>query len=188
MNQHHNFLQHWGFVLDQYSSHAPSFNKGMQPTVTILCGIPTSGKSTYAQDEWRKSFEQRGFYHGLRLISRDELRLKLYGEKYKPSSEKEKYITTVFNDTLERTIMLKRDIILDNTHCKEAYLKEALKRFENSGYIVYIKFFDLPLWKAFIRNWKRKLQTGKYIPWDVIKAMKKNYDKINKKNYDRYAI
>ena len=158
------------------------------PTVTILCGIPTSGKSTWANEEWRKSYELKGMIAGVRLISRDELRLRIYGKNYKPSSKKEKYITEVFDRTVTSSMLQKRDIILDNTHCKESYLKEALKRFENTGYKVQVKFFDLPLWKAYYRNIKRNLSTGKWIPMNVIKAMKKNYDKINKKNYEHLVF
>lgn len=156
-------------------------------TVIITCGIPTSGKSTWA-NKLRMIHTHRDDFRRYRIVSRDAIRLRLYGASYKPSSDKEKFITKVFNETLDAYIEAKFNIILDNTHCKEVYLKEALKRFDSTDYYVRIKFFDLPLWKAFIRNWKRRLRTGKYIPWNVIKAMKKNYDKINKKNYEQYAI
>lgn len=160
----------------------------MQSTVIITVGIPTSGKST-----WAKNYQQMQYYPGddfrsFRIVSRDNLRESIYGKDYKPSSDKEKYITQVFNKMIDDCIRAKKPMILDNTHCKEAYLKEALKRFEGTDYSVKIKFFDLPLWRAFIRNHKRRWETGKFIPWSVIKAMKKNYDKINQKNYERYKL
>jgi predicted kinase len=160
----------------------------MKATVIIMCGIPTSGKST-----WAKAYQQMQYYPGddfrsFRIMSRDALRESIYGKDYKPSSDKEKYITEVYNKIMNDCIRLKKPMILDNTHCKESYLKEALKRFEGTDYSVKIKFFDLPLWKAFVRNHKRKWQTGKFIPWNVIKAMKKNYDKINQTDYAKYLL
>lgn len=156
-------------------------------TVIITCGIPTSGKSTWANKMTLLNTYQDDFRR-YRIVSRDDIRMRLYGPSYRPSGEKEKYITQVFNEVLNNYIAAKFNIILDNTHCKEAYLKEALKRFDGTNYSVKVKFFDLPLWRAFLRNWKRRLQTGKYIPWNVIKSMKTNYDKINQRHYDRYKI
>lgn len=157
-------------------------------TVIILCGIPTSGKSTWATKLTKNDVYNRDDFRSYYILSRDNLRLELFGKDYKPDSEKEKFITGRFNILLDRLIQIKRPLILDNTHCKEAYLKEALKRFAGTGYSIKIKFFDVPLWKAYYRNIKRKLMTGKWIPVKVIKAMKTNYDKINRKNYERYTI
>lgn len=158
------------------------------PTVIILCGIPTSGKSTWVTKLTRNDHYDRDDFRSYYILSRDQLRLDIYGKNYKPSQDKEKFITGHFNALLDKLIQYKRPIILDNTHCKESYLKEALKRFEGTEYVVKIKFFDLPLWKAYYRNIKRYLMTGKWIPWSVIKSMKKNYDKINKKDYAKYKI
>lgn len=156
--------------------------------VIILCGIPTSGKSTWATKLTKNAPYDRDDFRSYYILSRDQLRIDIYGKNYKPTQEKEKFITGRFNSLLDKLIQYKRPIILDNTHCKESYLKEALKRFAGTGYIVRIKFFDIPLWKAYYRNIKRYLMTGKWIPVKVIKQMKANYDKINKKTYEHLVL
>lgn len=170
--------------IDPYSFKAtfPSTFKvyKMNPTVTILVGIPTSGKSTWA-------IKQRINLY-TRIISRDELRLMKFGKNYKHTKQGEDIINTLHNETVDRFILLKRDIILDNAHCREVYIKDTLKRFENTNYTIRIKFFDIPLWKAYYRNIKRKITTGKWIPIKVIQRMKENYDKINKKDYAKYEF
>lgn len=158
------------------------------PNVIILCGIPTSGKST-----WAKKFQSMQYYPGddfrsYRIVSRDVIREQCFKQPYQITKENENEVTRIFDKMITDCIKLKKPIILDNTHCKEAYLKAALKTFAGTGYAIKIKFFDLPLWKAYYRNIKRRLLTGKWIPVKVIKAMKTNYDKINRKNYDQYAI
>jgi len=46
-----------------------------------------------------------------------------------------------------------------------------------------VKFIDVPLWKAYARNIWRNFKAGKWIPFNIIKAMYRNYNKINKDKY-----
>lgn len=152
--------------------------RNKMPKVKILCGIPCSGKSTYSRT-----------FKGWKVISRDQIRLDYFGKGYKHSPQAENEVTDLFNSELDTAIYHKTNIIVDNTHAREKYLNELLKRFENTEYEIKIKFFDVPLWKAYYRNFVRRFREGKHkwIPMKVLKRFKQNYDKIDKIKYKDYG-
>jgi predicted kinase len=157
----------------------------MNATVIILSGIPTSGKT-----RWANKYTKANVNNPHKILSRDEIRLGWYGNyaKIPFNKETEDAVTLYFNRLLNQYIQNKVNIIIDNTHCKDSYIKELLKKFAGQGYTIKIKFFDIPLWKAYYRNVKRRILEKKNIPVSVLKAMKKNYDKINKEDYARFTI
>lgn len=142
--------------------------------IIILCGIPTSGKSTFAL------YQQK--IQGHIILSRDNIRDKFFGKNYVYSKQNEEEVTKIFNMWYNKYVKEGRSIILDNCHTKEVYLDNWLKQVPE-GYTMRIVFFDIPLWKAYYRNIVRWILTGKHIPVKVIKDMKKSYDKINRKKY-----
>lgn len=157
--------------------------------VTILVGIPCSGKSTWCEKEVVKSLKYKTTYPS--VLSRDAIRIALFGNNYKQNSAQEDIVTEHFTRKLEQFIFFNdRHLIVDNTHCKEKYIDDILKkvRLYSKDRIEPIKvqiiFFDIPLYKAYYRNIVRYLGTGKWIPFEVIKAMKKNFDKIDRKKYE----
>lgn len=169
-----------GKLMSKYDINNPNKSEviyGMDvPTVVIPCGIPTSGKSTWI-DRVIPTYTS---------ISRDTIRYGMFGKDYKQNTEDEKLITHYFDVRVSVAIKNRRNIVLDNTHCKKSYLDAAIKRFEGTGYKIVVVFFDIPLWKAYLRNYKRKWMTGKWIPKHVIKQMYTNYKKINKNDYAAY--
>lgn len=146
----------------------------------ILVGIPCSGKSSYT-DEIRD--------HHTEIISRDDLRLRVYGRDYVPTREKEEYITKMFNRELALCLNDSQCnlIILDNTHCKERYINEVLHSYRKVCHIELV-FFDISLIHAQIRNILRRIKTGKWIPWEVMKNMHSNYCKLNREKYHEYVV
>lgn len=150
-------------------------------TLEILCGIPCSGKSTYTEHAHR---------HGkhVQSVSRDELREVMYGKKYKFSKQKEDNITEVFDRCVNNSLDNKyiERVILDNTHCKEGYIDSIIKKYPQ--HTIKIKFFEISLLKAHYRNIIRYFNTGKWIPIKVMNTMYRNYNKINKKKYEKYYI
>jgi predicted kinase len=150
------------------------------PNALILVGIPTSGKTTFA-------IRAAGGYSLYSIISRDNLRIEIFGGKYKQNHHEELRITKAYDELLKLNIDHKLSMILDNTHCRDSYIIPVLTTLVAAGYDVRIKFFDIPLWKAYYRNFMRGIRTGKWIPRKVIKAMKKNYDKIDKTKYANYV-
>lgn len=163
-----------------------------KPIVYILVGIPTSGKSTFTEgltsDNHIWSFPG-GKVH---VVSRDTIRMAFFGaEKYSDyvfSKENEKEVTRWHEKLIQDAIAANESIIIDNTHCREKYIQEAIKKFEGTNYEIRVRFFDVPLWKAYLRNIKRRKKEGKHVPWKVLKDMKRNFKKINKQFYiEKYS-
>lgn len=161
----------------------------MKKKIIILVGIPCSGKST-----WANMFKYANAYIGYKtgvteIISRDSIRLQLFGKNYKQHGEAEKRVTSTFNTLLHNRLSSHtcNIVVLDNTHCKESYISDIVYRYKDN-YNIRVKFFDIPLWKAHWRNITRYLTTGKWIPIKVINQMYKNYNKINKQRYAEYMV
>lgn len=148
----------------------------MKPQFKILSGIPTSGKSTYC-NKYKDDFA---------ILSRDGIREVLYGKRYKQNNESERRITKVFNNALNSLLGDGKNIIIDNTNVKEAYINSFLKTIEQyPDYDVEIIFFDIPLWKAKYRNIIRYTKTGKWIPNKVMNAMYNSYIQIDRLKYGK---
>ena len=96
-------------------------------TIEILVGIPCSGKSTYAYS--RYSAGMNGVYD----ISRDSLRDYHFDKPYIYSKLNEDKVTKLF-DRKAKLYLDNSDcttLILDNTHCKEKYIDEVIKKYHN---------------------------------------------------------
>lgn len=156
----------------------------------IMCGIPCSGKSTWVKnnlDELSKKYNAPVI-----VISRDIIRESLSPVReyqYVPSNESK--VTHLFYRQLSHAINLKNAVvIIDNTHVKEGRIDTYFAMFKkmiDSGIVkIHIKFFDIPLWRAQVRNYIRKWKTGKWIPKDVVDNMYKNYIKLNRQKYKDY--
>ena len=141
----------------------------MAKEIVILCGIPCSGKSSWA----RTTSE----IYSHMILSRDDIRDSISIRNYVYTKENEDSITKTFNFWFDEYIKNGCDIILDNTHCKEKYIQEWINK-KPKDYSLRIVFFPVSLWKAYYRNVVRYISTGKWIPFKVINDMKKNYDKI----------
>ena len=152
--------------------------------VIILSGIPGSGKST-----WATNYLKNNSWTA-RIVSRDDIREVGFPVPYTYTRENEERVTITFNSLLKTYLSASLDVILDNTNCREGYIDEHIKSilvdFPNTR--VYIKFFDVPLWKAAWRVWRRERNTGKVVPYEVVKAMHKNYKKINKQKYSKRIL
>lgn len=146
------------------------------PEILILSGIPCSGKSS-----WVRTHQQ--IYPSV-VISRDTIRETAFKQPYVYTNQNELEVTRILDYQFNKYTNWCRDVIIDNTHTKESYLNEWIKR-KPEGYTLRIIFFDCPLWKAHIRNVLRFLKTGKWIPIKIMNQMKKNYDKIDRKKYEK---
>ena len=133
----------------------------------ILSGIPNSGKSSWAEEQ------------GLPIISCDKIRLELYGKDYKHNTWCEIHVWDKFYQLLVLESSLEKEsFIVDNTNCKNIYISRIKDIVEQYNYEVEIKKFPISLTKAYYRNIKRWILTGKYIPFKVINNMQKNYKKL----------
>ena len=149
----------------------------MKKNMIILVGTPCAGKSS-ATKEMAKS--------GITLsISRDEVRDVLFGKGYLPTRQKEEAVTAVYDKLVEQALDYPRleNIILDNTHCKEKYINEIIHRYHHRCNL-FIMRFPISLWYAHLRNILRRIKSGKWIPWRVMKAMYDNYNKLDWTKYE----
>jgi predicted kinase len=152
----------------------------------ILCGIPCSGKSTWAAQVASKYILEKGT--PVAIICKDDIRENLFGKDYTYSNENEKKVIDEYYKQLGRASAFKNAlVILDNTHCKPSNIDSYFSIFKgmySTGHVkIYVKFFDIPLWKAYVRNVLRKWKTGKYIPKKAIKGMHKAYKAIDQSKY-----
>lgn len=153
----------------------------------ILSGIPCSLKSTWAESRVEYFFEKYNSAPVI-IISKDAIRLAKFGKGYSPDRKAEKLVDDEFFKQLGIAATFKSAvIILDNTHCKESFLDNYMSVFRgmflNGKMEVYIKFFDVPLWKAQLRNIWRYLRTGKYVPYSMMKILNRNFNRIDREKY-----
>jgi len=153
----------------------------------ILSGIPCSGKSTWAQGMEQYLYMK---YEGIPIItiSKDAIRAAKFGKDYKINPNSEKLVDTEFFKQLSVAASFREAVvIIDNTHCKEKFLDGYLTTFRSmflkGKAQIYIKFFEVPLWKAQWRNIIRWIRSGKYIPYGMMKILYRNYHRIDKTKY-----
>lgn len=124
-------------------------------TVTMMAGIPGSGKTTWAKD----LIDDNTVY-----ISSDEIR-KEFGDVNDMSNNKK-----VFDTLRERYITALRNcqnVILDATHAKKKYRKEYIDIANENGAEISCVYMDIDYEVAQERNAKRERQ----VPNDVIRKM-----------------
>lgn len=134
----------------------------------FLQGIPCSGKSTYARDNF---LYMNSSYI---IISRDDIRKQINGKKMF-NLKNEKKVSDIFNKMIVNSVQAKLNLVIDNTNLNPKYINN-IKKLLTKDYIVEFVRFDIPLWKAYWRNIVRYLETGKWIPFGVIKKFKKQLD------------
>lgn len=148
------------------------------PEIIILSGIPNSGKS---------SFRGQKQFDSYIIICRDDVREHFWGKDYKYTRDNENRVTKICNETFETAVKAGVSIIIDQTNCKHSYIDEWIKRCPKD-YTIKIKFFDIKLYEAILRNIYRHIVSGKYIPLNVLFSMKKNYQKLDKKKYEHLLM
>ncbi len=148
--------------------------------IIVTVGIPNAGKST-----WGRKLKEKYLY--TEVISRDDCRISLFGENYYYSKENENKCTKLFDCLVEQSLKVDIRTVLDNTHCKESYLDNIIKKYEGKQ-TIQIKVFPISLWKAYWREFWRRRKTGKKVPYSVIKNMQINFDKINWYKYEQYIL
>lgn len=123
----------------------------MKPTLYILCGLPGSGKST-----WASTYISKHFGEDIRYISRDEIRFSMLkdGEDY---FSHENDVCTKFVKTIANTLLDGFDVIADATHLNKKSRKKLTNMIDiifNEYNIIYI-IFKTPLEICIERNSSR---------------------------------
>lgn len=136
------------------------------PTVTILRGIPASGKSTFAKELVRKGKGK------VKRINRDDLRGMIDDSVF--SRQNESHINTVRNILISYYIEAGCDVVIDDTNVKTSYVKDLVEfvRRLRPNAVVQVKLFNTPLDVCLERNAKR---TGRAkVPEDIVRKFYKS--------------
>ena len=133
----------------------------------ILCGIPASGKSTWAKSEAEKD-------KNVHVVSRDEIRFSLLkpGENY---FSKENETWKRFVKEIRQSLMTNKITIADATHLNKYSRKKLLGALRIPRMCIEITAvsFDIPFEIAFKRNSRR---TGRaLVPENSLREMYENF-------------
>lgn len=119
----------------------------------ITVGASSSGKSTYAEAEVKKS---RGM---LVNLNRDSIRIQLFAIKgwgeYKFGKESENLVTAVQRSAIDAAIKSGKNVIVSDTNLKEQYRAEFKKIALDSGYEYRETWFSVGLDELKMRNENR---------------------------------
>jgi predicted kinase len=144
------------------------------PQLLILIGAPGSGKSTFAK------YFIRTEENWMRLC-RDDFRMMNFSDSLL-SRHEENLIADVFDAAIKTLIDKKCNVLLDATHCRAEYLNHYIEKFGASADISF-KLFECDTNELIARCEKRHMETGRYIPENVIvkfvndlQTLKKTFD------------
>ena len=109
----------------------------MNPTVYLLCGLPGSGKSTFAKEQEAK---------GLVRLTLDEELFKRFGREF-PNEKYSEYETktkTELKDVLKENVTNSKSVILDYGFWKKAEREEYKQLIETIGAQWKLLYFKIP--------------------------------------------
>lgn len=140
----------------------------------ILCGIPASGKSTWAK-KWISAHPNDT------LISRDEIRF-LYIKTKEDYFSQEKKVYRMFVSNIQKAIdEQKGDVFADATHINWASRSKLLNALDVSKVNVNVIVFDTDINTCFSRNEKRK--GLEFISKSIIRRFSAQYEAPEKDPY-----
>jgi predicted kinase len=112
-----------------------------KPTISVLVGVSGSGKTTYATDFINKN-------KNWVRVNRDDIRRQILGEltqdyyKNPKFSETEKHITVIHDEQIRYWILQGVNVIVDNTHLKDSYIKHYHNEFSHLADVKF-KIFNI---------------------------------------------
>lgn len=141
--------------------------------VTILQGLPASGKSTYAKKLVNVNPEKTI------IVNRDSIREGL-GKYWVPS--RECLVTQIEQFMIKEALSKRYNVIIDATNLNPKFLKDIEKMIYsiNPEILIIQKHFDTSFWKCVFRDFKRGLFGGRKVGYKVIKSFYDRYYKNTK--------
>ena len=148
--------------------------------IIVTQGLPSSGKSTWANDVMKK------YPNTYIRVNKDELRFTLFGKDF--DRRNENIIINVIDDIITQALNNNFDVIDDNTNFNNFHFKRYEKLFgERVEVVIFDQFLDVSIDECIERDSKRVKSVGK----DVILKMSqsdiyKEYllKKLNSRNVD----
>jgi heterogeneous nuclear ribonucleoprotein U-like protein 1 len=149
----------------------------MKPICYMLIGVPGSGKSTYSNQIIK---EMSSSIH-LEVVSSDEYiekyaqdHGKTYQEVYRQVGDE---ATKYANRKIQSLIKQHASFIWDQTNVFASARLKKMRNLLSNKYDVIAVTIELSEEELARRIETRKEQTGKHIPWAVVKDMLKNYSR-----------
>jgi len=147
----------------------------MKSKVILLVGPPLSGKDTYLNSIGQTDFQ---------LISRDDILMSLHTDKnYTEAFRKvdQKLVDKILNQQITDAIKQKRSVVINMTNLTLKSRNRHLCKFPDSQYEkIAVVFPKLSMEEYEYRNNKRKKETNKFIPVEVIKDMVDKWEEVTK--------
>lgn len=133
--------------------------------LTILSGLPASGKSTYVTECRNKGDK-------FTLICFDAIHQMLFGE-YR--FDEFALVTDVAYNIFDRALFYDHDIMIDNTNLRDFYIRRWKELLRDYNYEVEIVPFKTSIRECLLRNMKRD-RGNMNVPQHVILKMAKSSD------------
>lgn len=124
-----------------------------KPTLTILVGLPRSGKSTWANSNYRSQEAT--------IVSADDVR-RAFGVEFDPL--KERQVWFVVNTIVKALLLRGQNVILDTTN----HTVRKRKGWLGLRAIANISFLEIP--NPPLDEWKRRCQESNF-SWSVVEKM-----------------
>jgi predicted kinase len=135
------------------------------PTLTLMGGIPRSGKSTWIEKNKTSSDV---------IVSPDEIRKQIFGHKFfKPA---EPFIWSFTDSFILLLAQQKKDIILDAVNMSYSIRNKYITLVKKYGYRTKFVWINTDLKECLKRN---KTSKDKKVPIDVIKSIGAVFCKCN---------
>ena len=139
-----------------------------KPFVILLVGVPLSGKSTWIRNN----------HPNIRIVSRDELVMEVYGSDDYNAAFKEvdqKEVDRALDLRFKEVNNNKENVIVDMTNMVVSRRTKTLRYFSNDYFKEVIVFPVLDTEEYDRRNKERNVNENKWIPPFVISSMLNSY-------------
>lgn len=144
---------------------APNYND--EPSVIFTIGTSGSGKTTWAE----KYCAKNGFMN----VNRDDIRHEQFGAGYEFNYKSEMLVTERQQSIVDTLVRGRLDIVMSDTNLNNKHYMYWHKYFEDLGYNIFIKVFDVDVDECIRRDLARDRTVGE----DIIRKQRAVFDGIN---------
>lgn len=127
----------------------------------VLCGLPGSGKSTYA-----KYLTESGHFE---CVSTDQIRKRFYGNENTQGNSKDVFTTAFFH--LQTYGLIKKNCVFDATNITPQARRKVIEKCRPYYDLIICKYINTPLDICLQRNSQRE----RVVPKEVILRMHHNF-------------
>jgi len=142
------------------------------PKVTLLVGVPASGKSTYVDNTIYNNPDANSWVVSTDIIIQEicDIHGITYNEGF---ADLIKFAEKIFFSDIEKAIDRKIDVVIDRTNLTVKGRRKFINMFKPAGYEIEAIVFPIPEQN----EWERRLTSrpGKTIPDHVIQGMVSSY-------------